>query len=136
MLQNLFLCVESILDSKEIIESDYVRSKRISSFDSLSPKEYDQCSVLYSIYYSDLVRKEKIIPLMAKFIVFDTSFNERYNGIYESRMKIWTYLSEKKYNKLDCDMILDLDAIRSLMKIAEDNNLIPDKIYKYAQKYI
>ena len=51
-------------------------------------------------------------------------------------MKIWTYLSEKKYNKLDCDMILDLDAIRSLMKIAEDNNLIPDKIYKYAQKYI
>ena len=67
---------------------------------------------------------------------YETMLNERYDGSYQSRMKLWFYLSQKKSNELNCNMILDLDAIRGLMKVVDDNSLYPHDTYEYAKNIL
>ena len=73
---------------------------------------------------------------MSDIATFSDSLNEKYNGIYESRMKIWSYLNGKKSDEFNCNLILDLDAIRGMMKVFEDNDVCPHGIYEYTKKYI
>ena len=136
IFESLLLCVESILSSTEISKNIFLFKEDVNSFKNLSDKEFDRCSVFHQIYFSDLVRKEKIIDAMSDIATFSHSLNEKYNGIYESRMKIWSYMNEKKSDEFNCNMILDLDAIRGMMKVFEDNDVCPHGIYEYTKKYI
>jgi len=136
MLQSLLLCVDSVLSSKELSKSTFLFKDNLSSFKFSNSEEYEKYSVLHQIYFSDLVRKEKIIDVMFNFFSFRDILNERYDGSYQSRMKLWFYLSQKKSNELNCNMILDLDAIRGLMKVVDDNSLYPHDTYEYAKNIL
>ena len=136
MLQSLLLCVDSILSSKDVSENEFLFKDAESSFKFLNRKKYEKFSVLCQIYFSDLVRKEKILDAMSKFVSFNDVVNEKYNGSYESRMKLWLYLSERRCGKLSYQMILDVDAIRGMMKVVDDNKLYPYDLYKYTKKIL
>ena len=126
--------------SDEEIESSY--SKVRYEFEELiSALEFEEYSVLYSIYHENLVRKDKIISIMSSMInknidIYSYSIKEK-NKIEPFMKRIWIYdyLKNIKFNDINYKLILDLDAIRSIMKIVQDNELDMRNICRYSQKY-
>ena len=134
MLKSLIICVDCILATNDVFAINKNNSDPIKDLNILSLEEFDNYSVLHSIYNSNLVRRKKISNYMSKHIIFDLGIS--YNGDYLNRIKLWHYIKEKKYDDLNCDLLLDLDATRSMMKEVEDRSLNPLKIYNYSKKYI
>jgi len=127
--EELFLCLNSILKNSSKLDLKSLEIKTNQHKELLL--EFDLCSVLNSIYYAKLTRKDKIKESMLEFSFYDQSV--KYSGEYLGRKFLWDYIDRCKV--LNPKTILNVDAYRNMMKLVEDEGLNPLNLYQFIDDY-
>lgn len=127
----LFLCLNNILKNSSKLDLKSLKMEKKINKNNKLLLDFDLYSVLNSIYYSDLTRKDKIRESMLGFSFYNDS--EKYSGKYLEREFLWSYID--KYKNLNVNLILNVDACRNMMKLVEDKRLNPLNLYQFIDEY-
>ena len=127
------LCVYNILSEEYKISNrkDKINIKNdLFSLCKTSNNSFELLSTAYNIFYENLTRSKKvnehICNMTPKFLEKNVSLkqcnNYTKNQIKMGRLWLHEFISHLDPDKLDCKLILKLDAARGILKITEDKN--------------
>ena len=98
--------------------------------------EFELIAIIFSIYHSKLIRKETINDYIDKLLsTKDRITLIEKDGLHDvDRGWINSYFRELLPENIKSEDVLYYDAIRSVIKCANENNLIKSKIKNYIEK--
>ena len=139
IFRSLLLCVNATIKSKSLITFNYREFNNRQSINWLEIKdsEFELIAIIFSIYHSKLVRKETINDYIDKFLSTkkDQITLIEKDGLHDiDRVWINSYFRELLPENIKSEDVLYYDAIRSVIKCTNENNLIMSKIKNYIEK--
>ena len=134
IFKSLLLCADSLIKSKSLMKLNYKEFDDMQSikWQRIQNDEFEVIAIIFSIYHSKLIRKETINKYISKLLGvkgLESSYDEstRYDI---DRMWIHLYFRELSPENINVEDVLYYDAIRSVIKCANENNLNKSEIEK------
>jgi len=134
IFESLLLCSHVLIKSKPLIKFDYKEFEDMQSikWQRIENHEFELIAIIFSIYNSDLIRKETINKYISKFLGLKDLQIPCDESTYRDIDRIWIHSHFRKLSQKDIKVedILYYDSIRSVIKCTNENNFNKSEIGK------
>ena len=134
IFKSLLLCADALIKNRSLIKFDYKEFEDMRSikWQRIQNDEFELIAVIFSLYHSKLIRKETINKYISKLLgVKDlkVSFDKSAKCDID-RMWIHSYFKDLSQKDIKVEDVLYHDAVRSVIKCANENNFNKIEIEK------
>ena len=134
IFKSLLLCADALIKNKLLIKFNYKEFEDMRSikWQRIQNDEFELIAVIFSLYHSKLIRKETINKYISKLLgVKDlkVSFDKSAKRDID-RMWIHSYFKDLSQKDIKVEDVLYHDAVRSVIKCANENNFNKIEIEK------
>ena len=134
IFKSLLICSDVLIKSKALIKFNYEEFDNMQSikWKRIQSNQFEQISIFFSIYHSELIRKETINKYISKILCIKglgISYDKS-AGLDLDRVWIYSYFKDLSQKDIKVEDVLYYDAVRSVIKCANENNFNKSQIEK------